>query len=427
MEASQIVLTLCLIPLAALIFKIPELGLALCLVIGSLFKGMIQPLLGYVDITAYLFAVTFGSIFIRCSVEKKLALPDLRVNIGVLLFVALLLASLFYTPLPKQGTDTFLRFVFLVISMMYATFMWCTNIDRIKRLLFIFMGISLAYGTAAFIGTFLLGHRIFPGSRAPFPETPVLGIAQFLAVGILTAFSLRSFVTSKYKSVMLDLLMIVGVIELIALNSRGPLIAFLVGGICLFLFYSPKEKRRFVFPVTITLIVIILAFILLPTQYTGRYALITNLESSSIAWRLGAWQYAVAHFPDWFFTGAGLCGFAYYYAGTIDPLASATYPHNILLDIFANAGFFGLLVFIWLIGFLFYKGIKLSRVDEHSIHLLGLATIIALIVFMTVYFFSGTLISTRSLWFFGGMMLSLERLWRNRSKESTACMLKVKE
>lgn len=424
MEITQVVSVLCLVPLAALIFRIPELGLVLCLVIGALVKGIIQPFLGPIDITAYLFATTYGSIFIRCSMEKKLAMPDLRINIAVLLLVALLLASLLYTPLPKQGADTFFRFVFLGVSILYATFMWCNNIVRIKRLFFILSGVLIAYGTAAFIWVFLLGH--VPSSRALFSVTSVLGVAQFLAVGSLVAFILRGFVTSKYKRLTLNLLMIMGVVELIALNSRGPLIAFLVAGVCLFLLYSPREKRRFVFPVTITLAVIILAFILLPTQYTGRYASITNLESNSIAWRLQSWQYVIDHFADWFFTGAGVCGFAYYYAGTVDPLAHAVYPHNIFLDFFATAGFFGLLVFVWLVGSLLYKGVKMAKASEWSIYLLDLAAVTTFIVFLTEQLFSSS-ICARGLWFSGGLILSLERLWRIRDKEGTAYALEVKE
>jgi ABC-type nitrate/sulfonate/bicarbonate transport system permease component len=60
MDIAQVISILCLIPLAALIFIFPELGLVLCLVVGSLFKGMVQSLLGPLDITVCLFAVTYG-------------------------------------------------------------------------------------------------------------------------------------------------------------------------------------------------------------------------------------------------------------------------------------------------------------------------------------------------------------------------------
>jgi hypothetical protein len=246
MELSILFAIIILVPLAVLIFKFPELGLVLCLVVGSFFKGLVQPLLGDIDITVYLFAVTFGSILIRCSMEKRLALPDLKINIGVLLFTGLLLASLLYTPLFEQGTDVFLRFVFLTIPIMYAAFMWCTNINRIKRLLTIFIGVVFAYSTILIVWVFLVQHGVYQGGRATFAATPALGVAQLLAAGIIIAFILRGFVSGRFKRLALYLLIIAGVVELIALNSRGPLIALAAGAVCLFFLYSPREKGRVV-------------------------------------------------------------------------------------------------------------------------------------------------------------------------------------
>jgi O-antigen ligase len=417
-----------LLLLAILIFKFPELGLVLCLVVGSLFKGLIQPLLGDIDITVYLFAVTYGSIFIRSCVDKKLALPDLKINIGVLLLIGFLLASLFYTPLHEQGTEVVLRFVFLNVSIMYAIFMWCTDINRIKRLLSIFVGVILAYSTTLIVWVFFIQHGVHPSLRAALTETPSLGVAQFLAAAIVAAFALRGFISGKYKRLALNLLIIIGVVELIALNSRGPLIAFVVGAICLFFLYSPRNRVKIIVFSTVIVVVLVLAFILLPEQYTGRYALLTNLESGSVAARLSMWQFVAAHFSDWFFTGAGVFGFAYYYCpGQAELSIWGAYPHNVFLDIFAAVGFFGLLVFVWLIGSLIYRGIKTSRIGEQSSRLLGLATVVPLIVFLVAGLFSMSIIGTRPLWFFGGVLLSLEWLRAKRSEENVAGPTKVKE
>jgi O-antigen ligase len=421
MELSILFAIIILVPLAVLIFKFPELGLVLCLVVGSFFKGLVQPLLGDIDITVYLFAVTFGSILIRCSMEKRLTLPDLKINIGVLLFTGLLLASLLYTPLFEQGTDVFLRFVFLTIPIMYAAFMWCTNINRIKRLLTIFIGVVFAYSTILIVWVFLVQHGVYQGGRATFAATPALGVAQLLAAGIIIAFILRGFVSGRFKRLALYLLIIAGVVELIALNSRGPLIALAAGAVCLFFLYSPREKGRVVLLALPLLAIVVFAFFLLPGQYTSRYALLTNLGSLSIAERLSMWQFVGAHFSDWFFTGAGIFGFAYYYLpGQAEFSIWGAYPHDIFLDVFAAAGFFALLVFAWLIGSLIYRGIKVSRTGQQSSHLLGLATVVALIIFLINGLFSMSIIDTRPLWFFGGVLLSLERWWRTRDEEGTA-------
>jgi O-antigen ligase len=426
MELSHILFAIIiLVPLAVLIFKFPELGLVLCLVVGSFFKSMIQPLLGDIDITIYLFAVTFASILIRCSMEKRFALPDLRINIGVLLFTGLLLASLLYTPLFEQGVDVFLRSVLLTIPIMYATYMWCSNINRIKRLLTIFIGIVFAYSAALIVWVFLVQHGVYQGQRATFAETPALGVAQLLAAGIIIAFILRGFVSGRSKRLALYLLIIAGVVELIALNSRGPLIALAAGAVCLFFLYSPREKGRVVLLALPLLAIIVLTFFLLPGQYTSRYALLTNLGSLSVAERLSMWQFVGVHFSDWFFTGAGMFGFAYYYLpGQAEFSIWGAYPHNIFLDIFAAAGFFALLVFAWLIGSLLYRGIKTSRMGQPSPHLLGLATVVPLIVFLVAGLFSMSIMGTRPLWFFGGLILALERWWKTRDEETIAVKAK---
>jgi O-antigen ligase len=419
MELSHIlILIVILLPLAVLIYKVPELGLVLCLIVGSLFKSMVQPLLGDIDITVYLFVVTFGSILIRCIIEKKLVLPDLKINIGVLLLIGISLASLLYTPLFQQGSDVFLRFVFLTISIMYATFMWCTDINRIKRLIVIFIGIVFAYSTAIIVWVFLIQHGAYSASRAAFAGTPALAVAQLLAAAIIAAFVLRDFVSGRFKRWALYLVILAGVAELIALNSRGPLIALVVGAICLFFLYSLREKKRVVLLSIPLLAIIVIVFILLPEQFTSRYALIADLGSSSIAARLSMWQFVGEHFSDWFFSGAGMFGFAYYYLpGQAELSIWGAYPHNIFLDVFAAIGFFGLLIFVWLNGSFLYRGIKVSRTEQQSSHLLGLAALVALIIFLVNGLFSMSIIDTRPLWFFGGVILSLERLWRKRNEE----------
>jgi O-antigen ligase len=424
MEVAQIVSYVCLVPLALLIFRYPELGLVLCLVVGSLLKSIIQPLLDSVDITVYLFAVTFGSILIRSFMEKKFPLPDLKINIGVLLLIGFILASLLYTPLPEQGADVFLRFLLLTIPIMYAIFIWCTDINRIKRLLTIFVGIVFAYSTALIIWVFLVQHGVYSDSRAAFAETPVLGVAQLLAAGIIAAFILfipRGFVSGRFKRLALYLLIIAGVVELIALNSRGPLIALAAGAVCLLFLYSPREKGRVLLWALPLIAVSVCAFFWLPEQYTSRYSLVTNTESVSIAARLSMWQFVGAHFSDWFFAGAGIFGFVYYYLpGQAELSIWGAYPHNVFLDVFAAAGFFALLVFVWLIGLLIYRGIKVSRTGEPSSHLLGLAGVVPLILFLVAGLFSMSIIGTRPLWFFGGVILALERWWRTRDEEVTA-------
>ncbi len=416
MDITQTILFLCLIPLAIVIFRIPELGLVLCFIASSLFKGMVQPLLGPIDLTVYLFAVTYSSIFIRCLRSHSFVLPDRKINISIGLLLALLLASLFYSPLPRLGAEMFLRFAFLTVSVMYATFLWCNNnIERIKKTLTIFTWISLGYGAVLLCWILLLQPTDFVNTvRATLQQTPALSVAQILVIGIIIAFLLRDFLYNKYKRIALNVLMLVGIVELVALNSRGPLIAFIMGGVALFILYPRGQRKQLVIPYTIAATTMILAFIFLPQQFTARYALLADPQSSSIAWRLDAWWFVIQHIPDWFFTGAGLCGFQYYYLGPVDAFHAVSYPHNIFLGIFANAGIIALLAFVGFIYILLHGGLKMTRATTVQFQTIGSYALIAItviVVLMTTYQFSGSIISSRGLWLFAGLLLATKNLW----------------
>jgi len=211
-------------------------------------------------------------------------------------------------------------------------------------------------------------------------------------------------------------LAVLSTIALIALNSRGPLIAFLCGVFSI-IFLIGEERKKYIFLLLKLIGALSIIFIFIPKEYTSRYSLITNLESSSISARLSAWRFVVDHFSEWFFKGAGLSGYAYYsHPGNPYFSIFGNHPHNIFLDIFADVGFLGLLFFLGIIGFIFYKGFKMCRVADYKFRILGLSSFIAFIVFMIENLFSMSLIGTRPIWFFGGLILSLEYIWRKESR-----------
>ena len=158
------------------------------------------------------------------------------------------------------------------------------------------------------------------------------------------------------------------------------------------------------------LVVVVASFLLLPSQYTGRYEQITNLASGSVAVRIDLWDCVRAHWASWFLTGTGIAGFMAVYLGSVDLAASATglYPHNIFLDVFADAGFFALLTFTCLLGLLLRRGVGLRHPAAESHLRLSIAIIVPLVTIMVGTLFSGDLAGTRPLWFFAGLVLSMD-------------------
>jgi len=412
MPILQVTIIFSLMFLAVVIFKFPEVGLVLCVVSGSYIKGIIQPIIGTIDITAYLFIVTYFSIFLHRSIkEKKVFVPPPKINIWMSLFVMMLLGSLLYTPLPKQGIEIFFRFTVLDVSMMYMVYIWAIDTDKIKRILYIFSGISITYGLLLVIAIFFSNNNYFYNYRGAFISTAPIAVAINLAAGILITLLVKNLIKQKHIRGLLTLLAILSTIALIALNSRGPLIAFLCGVFSI-IFLIGEERKKYIFLFLKLVGALSIIFIFIPKEYTSRYSLITNLESSSISARLSAWRFVVDHFSEWFFTGAGLFGYAYYYPENTTYSIFGSYPHNIFLDVFADVGFFGLLFFLGIIGFIFYKGFKMCRIEDYKFRILGLSSFIAFIVFMINAFFSTSLINTRPIWFFGGLILSLGHIWK---------------
>jgi len=396
--------------LALLIFRIPELGLVLCVIIGAFLKGLVQPYVEPVDVTLCLIVATYVSVFLRSLMERTLTAPDMKVNLLVGLFLALLSFSLLYTPMRDAGLEELARFALLTISVMYMTVLWCNSVERIERLLLFFVGITLTYATATFVLIFLVDNELSSAFRAGIEGTSALGTAQLLAAGILAALVTRDLVAGRTRRLLVDVLTVLAVVELIALDSRGPLIALVAGGACLFLLASSTRRRRVFSGGVALLTVIAFSFALLPSHYTQRYALITDLASPSVAARMDMWHFVIQNSSDWFFTGAGISGFAFAYLGDAGLAAEATglYPHNIFLDVFADAGFFALLVFACLIGLLLHRGIRLCRVAEGSLQSLGLGAVVPFVALLVASLFSGDITDTRPLWLFAGLILSLQ-------------------
>lgn len=406
-----------LIGLAVLILVRPEVGLVLCLVAAPLAKGIAQPYLGPVDLTVFLFVVTAGSILVRLVGDKRrITLPKTNFNVLVLLFITLLLASLLYTPLPQYGLTIFLRFALLDVSILYLTFMWAVDQGRIKRLLSLFAWIGLAYGAIMFIVIFLIPNGLISSHqvRAVLATTAPISAALILALSILIA--LTFMITQpirRFKRLALIALIVLSTAELIAMNTRGPLIAFVVGlaSLLVILLRSWEWRRYAMLGVSLLIGSGIVALYILPSQYIARYALILDPTSSSIHARLNAWKFVANHFYDWFWSGAGLFGFPYYYTGKTTGLSIfGSYPHNLLLDVFADSGIFGVGLFISIIGYLLLKGWRVAKEETPSRRILGIASYSCLIAFLTSLLFSGSLIGTRPLWFIGGCILSLWKL-----------------
>lgn len=108
--------------------------------------------------------------------------------------------------------------------------------------------------------------------------------------------------------------------------------------------------------------------------------------------------------------GGGLGSFAVYFSG----VDARLYPHNIILEILAEMGLVGMLIFIgllFIIGFFIIKSVRLKNIDLN--HRLGLVFGLWLITFTNAQF-SGDISSNRLFWVLTSILISTDIITKNR-------------
>lgn len=388
------------------IFCFPEIGLVLCLIIGSTVKALLQPFLAFLDITVFLFIVTFAAIILRLIVEKKeILLPTNKVNLPIILFVSMLILSLFYTPMQEEGIETVSRFIFLTLSIMYGVFLECRSIEKIKRLLIIFQGITIGFGVIT-LPLVLMSSFAKVKYRAVLYGSPPIAAGLLLVAGLLSLLGYGYKIQVWWKRVIIFIIVGIAVMEIVATDTRQVLLSLFAGMI--FLLILERKKKFNLALIGILFLIGISSFWILPEQYTARYALITNIGSGSVFARLSAWKFILTHFADWFFRGAGVSGFAYFYCMDIgEAVTPEVTPHHLLLDVFSDVGFFGVIIFFIPIFYFLIKANRLRLSGQAEYNKIGKALLLPLFIYLLSGFTGGlTLISTRPIWFLGGLILA---------------------
>ena len=90
------------------------------------------------------------------------------------------------------------------------------------------------------------------------------------------------------------------------------------------------------------------------------------------------------------------------------------YPHNIILEVFSEAGFIGLLIFCVFISFGFLLIKRYGKINEKLIDNCNIRAIffISFIYLFLCYMKSGGLISARDLFLFYGLVLSYNNIYQ---------------
>lgn len=291
-------------------------------------------------------------------------------------------ASVIYSPVPDRSMARFLDDVKDSIIALVVVMLMQTDI-AFRRVIYmlIYCGVFLC-GLAVFqylTGTYnsnyggfaiSLSHQII-GAVDDFRATGPMEDPNFFAqiAVVFVPISLERVFHEKntLNRILAMICLGTSILTVIITYSRGGLFAMIIGVITFFLFYPPKRNQ-----VVVVILAVIIGYSFLPRNYVDRLMTLTfffqdsnasRLNERSLQGRLSENMAALEMIKDKPFFGVGLNSYKYLFPTYSKKLglalvASEREAHNTYLEILAETGIIGFLVFALMFGSCIYGMIK---------------------------------------------------------------------
>jgi len=390
----------------ALVILIPLAFYPYCITVFLPAKEMVAEVL-------IVLALMFWGFKILSKEEFKFAYTPL--NIPILSFIAICLLSLiwsnsFFVSLKELP-------LFLAGPLLY--FVVTNNISderQIRRILNVLLIIGSLFGI---YGIFQYNGIDFSFWMRNIGRQQVFGLfgnvnyfAEYLIVPLPIAVSLFFATQNKLKKILLLIGIIAMSASLTATFTRGSYLGFGVSLIFMsFLFLISRGKNfikrnKKIFIAILTVVIIITFLFIIPTplnkpgtaieKIKSRVSISQLSQSSSIKRRIATWKFTVLMIKDHPLFGSGIGTYKYntlrYQAKFFEqgdnrslyPHGFADKAHNEYLQLWAELGIVGLVIFIWLMVSYFGYGLKMLRKIEDEYRqgiIIGLmGTVVAVLV-----------------------------------------------
>jgi len=348
------------------LIKYPEVSFAL-FINAYVVKGGIN--FGYFNLTAILLIITVVGFILKQSIKKDKNTINLNFKLElsdkfILLFIVVLVIGCIYSLNRNGGIVKALRFIVIVFIPYLLARMFLVKGTQIKLFL-----ISISF-TALGISFLLVLISIFgkyTGGRMRFLKANPIPVSVLLMVGLvifLIGITQNIFNEGKYGKWFCAIAIIPLLYSIFLVGSRGPLISIIVGLIfgILILFKTKIKGRNTTIILIISLILVLVGISCYDIIYSSLFSsknipevsktipevkkVIPNIErfslknakNISVNIRLESYSTAWQLFKNKPLFGIGTGGFP------------GGYPHNIFLEIAAENGLLGLIIFF---GFLF--------------------------------------------------------------------------
>ena len=397
--------------LVILTIKLPEVLLALFLNAGELKNDPRFQL--PVDLTLLLWILTILSTYLWIKKGRiKLTMPPLKMALPFLSVCTITLISLIYTNNFVYGSDKAIKLVTLGTLALFGSFYIMGDYKRVRN----FMLTYIILAMAIMVDFFQKSHK--PGSPVKVSIT-----SNYLTMGSSMAYA---FIMILLYFFMTDRSLIRRVLYLMAFSpailyvlilsgGRGPFIA-LIATMFFILTLGRRNTERKRIRIWV-IIVIVVSGIYLSLDYrdftrmTSRMMLLDEGGGRSVLereWMAKSAFKAMTTMP-YFFTGLGIGGFPRYYEGLDATGNMYNYPHNILLEMGAELGIFGLISIVLFLYWSIRKGYSLAWKTSGD----NFYTVAAM---FSVYFFtvltalkSGDINDHRFLFALAGIIYALDR------------------
>jgi O-antigen ligase len=370
-----------------LFLSYPELALALYVVIGDL-KGdeRVASILP-VDLTLVLGAIILGGVVLNLLRGKRIV----RMPGSFLLYVALvalMVASLSYTPVFDAGLEKLGRFITVTALVIVAPFLVLTTPQAMKRF---FAGFAIVASLICAYSLTDLGSS----ARLVTPSSNTIGLGHIACSLILLIWLVAMPQLSFLKRMTVYPFLAVPAVALIGSGSRGAVIAVLLAIVLSLLLY-----RQLLVDVTclFALGLMVIPFLRIPEasfEYLGTLFNSHTVEGL-LSFRAELLGYGWSLLQQHPLLGVGIQGFRYY-----SPNAGLyNWPHNIFLEIGCELGIPALLLVLALFASAILESLRQLRDKTSSCLTLAYLSAALLIAGIVNSLNTGDINSDRSTWLF---------------------------
>jgi len=376
-----------------LTFKYPEIGLAIIVnglfLIGIFWKSFEIP---YFVTPA---AVTLCAFALLHYVSNK----GLNWKFGmipavVLLLGVVLLFGIFYSPVPGWGLIKTGRYLSMNVFIFFGVLLFTGDLERLKNLLkavaflgFILTSMGLLY--VHYMGLESISRLTLPG------QNPIW-FARGLGLSIISTLFLLELTKKALDKVILLIFVFLMLFLIYLTASRGPALSLLISLFFYFFIvhrgWSNLFRRLFyAFLVFLSLKLFVAAA---PKAIWGRMISLFGGFDLTVFLRWNAYKTAFNLFLKHPLAGVGTGGYADY-----DKLLR--YPHNIFLELACEHGIFVVSIFLGVVSYTFYIGIRLLKEKNSSSEVITMAKVLLTLLVFTFLNsqVSGALHGNFELWF----------------------------